>query len=470
MCYLQMKVLLTVHQFFPDFASGTEVLTRSVARDLVRRGHTVQIFSGYPADEALADAERFDEYDYEQIHVHRFKHSYTAMGDQQSLITLDYDNQLAAQHFARIIEAFKPDVIHFFHLNRLGTGLIKAAVQATVPATFTPTDFWAVCPTAQLVLADGRLCAGPSTFAGNCVKHFAETMDNSVIAGAIKWLPTPVVDTVVQLTLAKVMPLYPKRHEVSAMGQRLSSNVHRLNLLQKIFSPNPFMTELLVRYGVHADRILESSYGIDQPASPLHLPVPRHITAGRPVQIGFVGTLAPHKGCHILIEAFKACIAAKEVNAELKIYGSPKHFPDYTQQLMQLAADQPAIAFCGVFPNSEIAEIMEGIDILVVPSLWYENTPLVVYSAQAAGRPVIASNLPGISIVVTHDVNGLLFETGNVDDLAGQLRRAIAEPDLIARLGAACTPPKSTSEYVDELLTVWEPNSQAIAGSHLNQI
>lgn len=465
-----MKILLTVHQFFPEFASGTEVLTRSVARDLIRRGHVVWIFSGYPADESLADADRFDEYDYEQIHVHRFRHAYTAMGGQQSLISLDYDNHLAAQHFARIIEAYKPDVIHFFHLNRLGTGLIEQAVKAAVPATFTPTDFWTVCPTAQLVLSDGRLCAGPSTFAGNCVKHFAETMDKSIAASAIKRLPTSVIDTVVQLTLAKVMPLYPKRHEVFAMGQRLSTNVHRLNLLQKIFSPNPFMTELLVRYGVRADRIFESSYGIDQAASPLHLSAPRHSTAGRPVQIGFVGTLAPHKGCHVLIEAFKACIADKEVRAELKIYGSPKHFPDYTQQLMRLAADQPAIAFCGVFPNSEIAEVMEGIDILVVPSLWFENTPLVVYSAQAAGRPVIASNLPGISIVITHDVNGLLFETGNVDDLAGQLCRAIADPGLIARLGAACTPPKSTAEYVDELVAVWELNSQAIASSRLDQI
>lgn len=445
-------------------------MTRAVARDLVRRGHTVRVFSGYPADETLADAERFDEYDYEQIHVHRFKHSYTAMGDQQSLIALDYDNHLAAQRFAQIIEAFKPDVIHFFHLNRLGTGLIERAFQAAVPATFTPTDFWAVCPTAQLVLADGRLCAGPSTFAGNCVKHFAETTNNSFAARAIKWLRTPVVDTVVQLTLAKVMPLYPKRHEVFAMGERLSTNVHRLNLLQKIFSPNPFMTELLVRYGVHADRILESSYGIDQTASPSHLPVIRHKTAGRPVQVGFVGTLAPHKGCHVLIEAFKACIAAREVHAELKIYGSPEHFPDYAQHLMQLAADHPSIAFCGVFPNSEIADVMEGIDVLAVPSLWYENTPLVVYSAQAAGRPIIASNLPGISVVVTHDINGLLFETGNVDDLALQLGRTIVEPGLIARLGAACTPPKSTAEYVDELLAVWGPDSQAVAGNHLNQI
>ena len=423
-----MKVLLTVHQFFPDFASGTEVLTRSVARDLIRRGHTVRIFSGYPTEEALADAERFDEYDYEQIHVHRFKHAYTAMGDQQSLIALDYDNHLAEQHFARIIEAFKPDVIHFFHLNRLGTGLIERAVNAAVLATFTPTDFWAVCPTAQLVLADGKLCAGPSTFAGNCVKHFAETMDKSFAVTAIKWLPTRVIDTVVQLTLAKVMLPYPKRHEVSAMGQRLSTNVNRLNLLQKIFSPNPFMTDLLVRYGVHADRIFESSYGIDQAASPLQLPVLGHGTATRRVQIGFVGTLAPHKGCHVLIEAFKACIAAKKFHAELKIYGSPKHFPDYTKQLMQLAANQPAIAFCGVFPNSEIAEVMGGIDILVVPSLWYENTPLVVYSAQAAGRPVIASNLPGISVAVAHDINGLLFETGSVDDLARQLLRTTAEP------------------------------------------
>ena len=137
-----MKILLTAHQFFPQFSAGTEVLTLSVARELIKRGHIVHIFTGFPSTEKLADEERFDEYDYEDSHVYRFHHSYTPMAGQSSLIELSYNNLLANTYFQQILSTFKPDLVHFFHLNRLGTKLIESASHAGIPSFFTPTDFW----------------------------------------------------------------------------------------------------------------------------------------------------------------------------------------------------------------------------------------------------------------------------------------------------------------------------------------
>jgi len=146
-----MRILLTVHQFFPQFATGTEVLTCSVALELIARGHEVHVLTGYPDDNDMQDEERFDEYDYKGIHVYRFHHAFIPMADHSSMVELTYDNRLATAYFARIVERFKPDVVHFFHLSRLGTGLIAHAAQARIPAFMTPTDFWAVCITGQLV-------------------------------------------------------------------------------------------------------------------------------------------------------------------------------------------------------------------------------------------------------------------------------------------------------------------------------
>ena len=151
-----MHILLTAHQFFPQYASGTEVLTYSVAQELIARGHVVHVLTGYPNDNELTDEERFDEYDFEGVHVYRFHHAYTPMAGQISMVELSYDNHLAAKCFERILEKFKPDVVHFFHLNRLGTGLIEIAVKAKIPAFMTPTDFWAICHTGQLVLCNGE--------------------------------------------------------------------------------------------------------------------------------------------------------------------------------------------------------------------------------------------------------------------------------------------------------------------------
>jgi glycosyltransferase involved in cell wall biosynthesis len=169
--------------------------------------------------------------------------------------------------------------------------------------------------------------------------------------------------------------------------------------------------------------------------------------------IGFIGTLSSYKGCHILIQAFNQLNLP---SLKLKIYGNPEHFPNYSADLHSLAADNEAIEFCGTFPNHQIADVLSELDVLVVPSLWYENTPLVVYSALAAHCPVIASDFPGMSEVVAHEENGLVFPAGDSYALAEQLRMLANTPDLLPRLSLGCKPPKSSSEYVDELESTYQ--------------
>jgi glycosyltransferase involved in cell wall biosynthesis len=445
-----MRILLTVHQFFPDHAAGTEVLTRSVARELMARSHVVQVLTGHPGSNDLREEDRFDEYDFEGIHVYRFHHAYTPMAGQTSMIEAGYDNRLAATYFGRVLESFKPDVVHFFHLNRLGTGLIECAVQAAIPCFMTPTDFWPICPTGQLVLGNGDLCAGPSAHAGNCVKHFAQSNQNGLVGKVAKWLPTAGADLLSLLTQKGVLPSYPRREEVVAIAARLDINIARLNLLSGILVPNGFMREMLIRHGVSPRLLIQSAFGIDVAWS---AGVEPRSIARHPLRVGFIGTYVSHKGCHVLIEAFKALPRGRAV---LKLYGNMDDHPEYSCELKRLAGDTDAIAFCGTFHNAKIGEVFADLDVLVVPSLWYENTPLVVYSAQAARCPVVASDFPGISEVIRDDINGLLFEAGNSQALSKQLARLMDEAGLVARLSINACRPKPISTYVEELLRAWK--------------
>lgn len=444
-----MRVLLTTHQFFPQFAAGTEVLTYSVARELMRCGHTVRVLTGYPGSTYLDEADRCDEYNFDGIHVYRFHHAYAPMGGQVSMIEVGYDNRVGADYFDRILESFKPDVVHFFHLNRLGSGLIERAVQAGIPRFMTPTDFWTICPTGQLLLGDGSLCAGPSAHAGNCMKHLAESTQHGLVKKVARWLPTLGADLLVRLTQADFLPSYSKQVEVVAIAKRLSVNISRLNQLNQLVVPNGFMKETLVRHGVTPSLIREVDFGVDVTSSDTDERCKKNSDT---LRVGFIGTLASYKGCHLLVEAFKML---NDTNTTLKIYGSLEEFPDYSKQLQSLASKHHSVEFCGTFPNKEIGQVFSGIDVLVVPSLWYENTPLVVHSAQAACCPVVASNLPGLAAVIEHGTNGLLFEPGNSADLALQLHRLVIEKDLLLRLGAQARAPKSTKRYVDELLEIW---------------
>jgi glycosyltransferase involved in cell wall biosynthesis len=447
-----MNILLTVHQFFPQYAAGTEVLTYSVARELMRLGHVVRILAGHPGSADLSEGERFDEYDFEGIHVYRFHHAYTEMAGQTSKIELDYNNRLAASYCDRILQSFKPDLLHIFHLNRLGSGLIDYAVQAGIPCFMTPTDFWPICPTGQLVYSNGSFCSGPSANAGNCVKHFAQSTQGGLAGGVFDLLPVAGFDFLAKWTKKGLLPPYPYKGEVIATTARLDVNIARLNQLKALIVPNEFMGALLVRYGISPALIIQSAFGIDIESSKALEP---RSFIRQPLRVGFIGTLAPHKGCHVLVEAFKSLPSGQAV---LKIYGSLEDHPEYSNMVRALSNNREDIEFCGTFHNSKIGDVLAALDVLVVPSLWYENTPLVVYSAQASHCPVVASDLPGITVVIQNEVNGLLFTPGDNSQLARQLARLVNEPELAMRLSNNSKPPKSIASYVDELLEVWAGN------------
>ncbi len=420
-----------------------------MALELRRRGHEVRILTGFPDSAPLSDDARTDSYEVDGLKVYRFRHARAPMGGQSVLTELDVDNYLASAYFARILAEFTPDLVHFFHFSRLGVGLVDMAVKAGVPAYYTPTDFWAVCQQTRLALPSGEICAGPSPYAGNCAKHLAELTQRPAVGRAIRCVPDAAADLAVKFTVGGKLPEYPFSAEVAALSKRKDFVVARLNQLNGIAAPTRMMADTLTRYGVASERIVNLSYGIEVSENDASLAT---LDKDEALKIGFIGTLAPHKGCHVLIDAFKRLPAGK---ARLNIYGRATNFPEYYTDLQARAADMPAIGFCGEFPPAEIGNILAGLHVLVVPSLWNENAPLVVYSALAAKRPVIASNLPGLSETIQDCWNGLLFAAGQVTVLEERLSRLIANRGLLNTLSRNCYKPKTTSIYVEELLALY---------------
>jgi len=387
------------------------------------------------------------------------------MGTQQVLSELEYDNQLVAKYFDHLIDSIGPDIIHFFHFSRLGTGLIDVAVRRCVSAYYTPTDFWSVCPTSQLVLPDGRMCSGPSAHSGNCIRHISMLSGNPPWERVARCVPSSAASLIALLAKSNIKARFPLREEIAALSKRMPFNISRLNSLQGIVSPTRLMTDLLRENGVDENLIVQCSFGLDisefQAAT-------RQFDRTRPLNIGFVGTLSPHKGCHVLIQALRLL---RESRCTLQIYGCLTDFPDYVDRLRELAGYDDRIEFRGTFPNGNIATVLSDIDVLVVPSLWYENTPLVVYSAMAAKCPVVASDFPGLSEIVHDEWNGLTFKPKSPAALAKCLDRLMIEPNLLSALSANCEMPKSISKYVEELLVLYqEPNSQCARGKSSSKL
>lgn len=441
-----MKILLQAHLFLPDYFSGTEILTLHTAQELKSRGHEVQVLTGFPAAADIPDNQRFDCYEFEGIPVTRFKHAHSPMGRQNNVAEQEYDNQLAAEHFAALVDKFQPDVVHFFHLMRISASVIDVCVRCGIPTVLTPTDFWFVCPTSQLRLPDGSMCAGPDAVSSNCVRHLAALKMPGRAATLLDLLPGPLVYRLVQMASLPPFKHFGPARLVSALSRRKEFLRDRLGRINKVLVPTRVMQRTLLQHGLVPAQAHFCSYGIRLPEG--FARVPR--TYG-PLILGVIG-IGEHKGAHVLIQAARKLV---DVDLVVRIYGRPTDFPDYADWLKTLANGDHRIEFCGSFPNDQIGSVLSQLDVLVVPSLWFENAPLVIYSAQASGLPVVGSDVAGVAELVTHEDNGCLFPPGDFNRLAEIISRLAEDRGQLARFSERARMPKTIASYTDELLVVY---------------
>ncbi len=149
-------------------------------------------------------------------------------------------------------------------------------------------------------------------------------------------------------------------------------------------------------------------------------PSPRPSPGGRgskSLRLGFVGTLIPSKGAHVIAQALGLL---PKGTAEIHFYGQFVNYhgdDSYKDVLRQKLSGLPHV-FHGPLPHANVAEALARMDALVVPSVWPENSPLVIHEALQAGVPVIASRIGGIPELVREGQTGLLFRVGDAGDLA----------------------------------------------------
>src|SRR6185436_16945126 len=168
-------------------------------------------------------------------------------------------------------------------------------------------------------------------------------------------------------------------------------------------APSRSIAEEYCRLGLPGDRIEVSDYGFRPPSRSRASDGTG--SEGRPLRIGFVGTLVWHKGVHVLIEAAQKLCG----HCELHIHGDTAVFPDYAAALRKSAAGLP-VMFHGGFDRDRVDDIYINLDVLVVPSLWPENSPLVIHEAFMHDVPVVAARVGGVPELVGHEIDGLLYE------------------------------------------------------------
>jgi glycosyltransferase involved in cell wall biosynthesis len=222
-----------------------------------------------------------------------------------------------------------------------------------------------------------------------------------------------------------------ERHALREINRRLVTVQQALVEVDLFLAPSRFLRERFIEFGIPAEKIVYKDYGMDLTSLQA---MQRPSKTNRRVVFAYIGTLVEHKGVHVLVEAFNRLDPAL---AELRIYGDLQVFPHYTARVQALAT-HPAITFAGGIDNRDVSRILAEVDALVVPSIWFENSPLTIHEALLTGVPVITSRLGGMAELVEHGRTGLLFNPGEVEDLRGQLEWFVQHPQAFA---AMPTPP-----------------------------
>lgn len=434
-----MNILLCVHQLFPQIKTGTEVLTLELAQGLRKRGHHVQILAG--VRERITGRKKtpwITQEDHDGFTIHRLHYG---VGHHREPIFYDLTVLDRVTLVLDLVAHLQPDIVHLNHLIGFSGQTIPEIHGMGIPVIFTPTDYWVICPVVSLFRTYERVpCLGPTDVV-HCIRCY-------------KRLPKWVARMALKMGMLFRNKLGTNVGNLYALGRRLKVLVDQVNRADKILPGTRFLAEIMVRHGVDPGRIKIVPYGVDVGKLTEKVSIPRRFDEANPLRLGFIGTLSETKGPHVLVDAL-SFLGSKKDAVLLEIYGELDEINPYSRKLMKKAEPfSKIVRFQGLFSHDKIGIVLRGLHLLIVPSLWYENTPLVLCSALSVGTPVLVSRLGGMMEAVTEGVNGFSFPAGDGQALSKIISRILDDPEILAGIRTHFKRwTRTTSEYARDIET-----------------
>ena len=400
-----MKILQVIHGYPMRYNAGSEVYTQGLAQALAGR-HEVHVFTRQE-NAFLPEYSMTEETDPSDSRISLHVINMARAGD-------GYSHSAVDDAFATLLDKLQPEVVHIGHLNHLSTSLVFPTRARNIPIVFTLHDYWLMCPRGQFIqmhpqdLSDNwHLCEGQDDrkCAIHCYRRYFGGVQDELDEDLTHWTGW------VGRRMAHI------RDVCDAVDHFIAPAKYLLERFRDEFGlPERKLTYL--DYGFHLDR-LES----------------RQRDAGDPFTFGYIGTHIPAKGVDHLIKAFGSLSG----ECQLRIWGRERGVE--TAGLKELAQSLPGdsgsrVEWMGEYRNSEIVpDVFNRCDAIVAPSIWAENSPLVIHEALQARVPVITADYGGMAEYVHHERNGLLFRHRDMVSLGEQMQRLANDPALARRLG-----------------------------------
>jgi len=223
-----------------------------------------------------------------------------------------------------------------------------------------------------------------------------------------------------------------------------------LDLVDHFVCPSQFLCDRYVAWGLPSEKMVVLDNG--QPRR-------SHVETEAPerrieCRFAVLGQLSRLKGTHVVLDAIRLLPESVREKVRVEIHGSLQYAQEeFKQEITKaLAGLEDSVRLCGPYLPEHATQILQRNGWLIVPSIWWENSPLVIQEAFAAGRPVICSNIGGMAEKVINGVNGFHFRVNNAADLAARMEECVAHPKLWTKMRESLPEPVSVELVVDRLM------------------
>ena len=282
--------------------------------------------------------------------------------------------------FADLIRALKPTAVHTHHYAHLGLEYLRVIKQVdpAIKIVMTLHEYMAICRNQGQMIKTGsfRLCSRSSP--DDCSRCFPDTTPEDF------WL---------------------RKHYFMS----------HFDLVDEFVSPSAFLKQRYVDWGLNADKItvIENGQADEEP-----LP-PRPLAAGETrSRFGFFGQITPYKGLDVVLEALALLKKEDSDRIVLEVHGAnlelqPEEYRNKVERLRAPLMERGVVQWVGPYQPHELRSRMAGVDWVVVPSIWWENSPMVIQEAFVCGRPLVASDIGGMKEKVRDGCDGVHASVGN---------------------------------------------------------
>lgn len=281
--------------------------------------------------------------------------------------------------FLDLLRALRPTVVHTHHYAHLGVEFLRLVKEfdPNIKLVLTLHEYMAICNNqGQMIKTNGRLCS-------------RESYDDCRLC-------------------------FPQQ-SVQDFWRRKDFIQSHFAYVDQFVSPSEFLRQRYIAWGIPADKIVVIENGQDD-VEPLP---PRPLAEGETRnRFGYFGQINPFKGLDVLLRALTQMRKSERKQIVLEVHGAnletqSGEFRDKIKELADPLIKEGVIHWVGPYQPHEIASRMANVDWVVVPSVWWENSPMVIQEAFLMGRPVLASDIGGMKEKVHHDRTGQLVATGS---------------------------------------------------------